>query len=299
LLNFKLFALETAGWHATSLLLHAATTVLVYFLARRDLKDQAAAVFCATIFAVHPIHVESVTWISGVTEPLMAVPLLGCILCFRRWQDGNDRRWYAASLLLCALALLAKDTAIIIVPILFFYEWLRPREAVPSQRLCAVALAVAPFAALTVVYVVVRAWVLRGFVPGMVEEHATKMQVLLTLPSALWFYFCKLVWPSSLSVYYPFGFVIKPGFANFVLPTLALIAIFVGLWMWSRRQPEAVPACVWLLLPLVPPLIGLGRAVPIMVHDRYLYLPSIGFACCLRWRCGAFDLVSTPWLASR
>ncbi len=278
LLNFSLFGVDPVGWHAASLLLHAGATALVYSLARRDLKDNVAAGFCAAIFAVHPIHVESVTWISGVTEPLLAVLFLGCILCFRRWQDGNDYRWYGASLLLCVFALLAKETAVMIVPTLFFYEWVRPRDAVPLQRLRAAALAAVPFAVLTVAYLVVRSLVLKGFAPD-IGSHVTKATVLFTLPAALWFYFEKLVWPSSLSVFYPFAFVAKPGLANFLLPGLALIAVFAGLSMWARRQSEVLPACVWMLLPLLPPLIALGRFVPSdLVHDRYLYLPSIGFA---------------------
>ncbi|MGB9489529.1 MAG: glycosyltransferase family 39 protein, partial [Terriglobales bacterium] len=137
LLNFSLFGTNPAGWHAASILLHAGATALVYLLARRDLKDNAAAGFCAAIFAVHPIHVECVTWISGVTEPLLAVLFLGCVLCYRRWLDGSDRRWYTASLVLCALALLSKETAVIIVPTLFFYEFyeMRARDAAPLQRM--------------------------------------------------------------------------------------------------------------------------------------------------------------------
>ncbi|MGB9490051.1 MAG: tetratricopeptide repeat protein, partial [Terriglobales bacterium] len=125
---------------------------------------------------------------------------------------------------------------------------------------------------------VVRSIVLKGFAPD-IGSHVTKTTVLFTLPDALWFYLHKLVWPSSLSVFYPFAFVDKPGLANCVLPGLAVVGVCAGLWMWSRRQLEVLPACVWLFLPLLPPLIALGRFVPSdLVHDRYLYLPSIGFA---------------------
>jgi protein O-mannosyl-transferase len=299
LLNFSLFGVGPAGWHAASLLLHAGATALVYFLARRDLNDNVAAGFCAAIFAVHPIHVESVTWISGVTEPLLAVLFLGCVLCYRRWQDGNDSRWYVVSLLLCVLALLAKETAVMIVPTLFFYAWARPRDALPFQRLRTAARAALPFAVLTLLYLAVRSLVLKGFAPD-IGSHVTKTTVLFTLPAALWFYVEKLVWPFSLSVFYPFAFVVKPGLVNFVLPGLALIAVSAALWMWARRQPQVLPACVWMLLPLLPPLIALGRFVPSdLVHDRYLYLPSIGFAMLVamalrRIRVGRYTVAGIP-----
>ena len=283
LVNFSLFGANPAGWHAASIGLHCGASALVYLLARRDLKDEASAGFCAAIFAVHPIHVECVTWISGVTEPLLAVLFVGCVLCFRRWQDGNDGRWYAASVALCALALLAKETAVMLAPTLAFYEW-RRYEGRGSHRpgeLRRAVMAVVPFAALTAVYLVVRALVLKGFAPD-IGSHVTKGTVLLTLPNALWFYLKKLVWPFSLSVFYPFSFVNKPGVGDFVLPSVALIAVCCGLWLWWRRQPEVLPACVWLFLPLLPPLIALGRFVPSdLVHDRYLYLPSIGFGMLL------------------
>ncbi|MGA9529147.1 MAG: glycosyltransferase family 39 protein [Terriglobales bacterium] len=281
LLNFSLFGANPEGWHLASILLHAAATALVYLLARRDLKDdKVAAGFCAAIFAVHPIHVECVTWISGVTEPLLAVLFLGCVLCYRRWLDNHDnnRGWYAASLVLCALALLSKETAVVIVPTLLFYEMRTPRNGALSQRVQSAAWALAPFAILTAVYLVVRSIVLKGFAPD-IGSHVTKTTVLLTLPDALWFYLHKLLWPSSLSVFYPFAFVERPTFVNFIGPALAVLAIAAGLWLWARRQPAVMSACMWILFPLIPPLIALGRFVPSdLVHDRYLYLPSIGFA---------------------
>lgn len=278
LLNFTLFGLNPVGWHAASILLHAGATALVYFLTRRDLRDDAAAGFCAAIFAVHPIHVECVTWVSGVTEPLLAVLFLGCVLCYRCWLDGGDRRWYAASILLCTLALLSKETAVIVVPTLFFYEMRTSRDATASLWVQSAVRRLAPFAVLTTVYLVVRSIVLKGFAPD-IGSHVTGTTVLFTLPDALWFYLHKLVWPSSLSVFYPFAFVEKPDFINLVAPGLAVIVATTALWLWSRSQPEVFSACMWLLLPLLPPLIALGRFVPSdLVHDRYLYLPSIGFA---------------------
>src|SRR5205085_1082795 len=88
LVNYQLFHLNPAGWHLLLVLWHLLVTLLVYRLARRLLKDEGGALTAALIFGVHPVHIESVAWISGVTEPMLAVFFLGALLGYLRWRDG-------------------------------------------------------------------------------------------------------------------------------------------------------------------------------------------------------------------
>src|SRR5262245_48840097 len=89
LLNYKLFALSPAGWHATNLVVHLLATWLVFVLARRLTSDQLVATIAAFLFGVHPAHVESVAWVSGVTDPLMTVFFVGAILLYLGVGSAN------------------------------------------------------------------------------------------------------------------------------------------------------------------------------------------------------------------
>ena len=79
--NHMLFGLEPWGWHLTTALAHLFATYLVYLLAVRLVRDPVTAGFAALIFGLHPVHIEAVAWVSGVTEPLLAVLLIPSFLC--------------------------------------------------------------------------------------------------------------------------------------------------------------------------------------------------------------------------
>jgi Flp pilus assembly protein TadD len=224
---------------------------------------------------------------------------LASVLCYLRWREGNGaRRWLVLSLAAGALSLLSKETAIMLCPMVFFYEWKRQRRApqsaagppaaerpagsqppaarwtLPLRRAAWTAL---PFAALTGVYLAARFAALRGL--SKVAAQASRATLLLTLPEVCWFYLRKLIWPLPMSLYYPLRFVSRPGFANIAWPLIASLGVLAGLWLWSRRDPAAGTASAWLLLPLAPPLLAMARfRFYDLVHDRYLYLPSVGLA---------------------
>jgi len=91
LLNFKVFGLHPAGWHLAVLALHLVATWQVYRLALRLTGSQPAAAIAALLFGLHPVHIEAVAWISGVTEPLAAVFILGSLLSWMRYREARHR----------------------------------------------------------------------------------------------------------------------------------------------------------------------------------------------------------------
>ena len=306
LVHFKVFGQNPPGWHLTNVAAHLVVTLLVYVLARRILKDPITSVIAAMIFGLHPIHIESVAWISGVTDPLLAMFFIPAFLCYMNTRDPNSRApsrrraWLGGSLVLYALALLTKETAVVLPLMLFAYESLSsPREKSESEigeleprkasalmsrarRGLAAAVCVAPYLALTVVYFVIRALALKGF--GHRVSSLPASTILLTWPSVLWFYVKLLLWPVGLSVFYDLEYVISPTLSNFVLPLAAIVAISVAVWWWAKyrlsqgnRRAIAV-ASVWLIMPLLPVLNLSMFLKGEIAHDRYLYLPSMGFA---------------------
>jgi len=130
--NDVVFGSHAWGWHLTTVLAHLLTTLLVYFLALRFGGSRDVALLATMIFGLHPAHIEAVAWISGVTEPLLAVLLLASFLSYARWRRDNLRKWRLISLALFALALGEKETALILPALLLAYDWtFRKRSADP------------------------------------------------------------------------------------------------------------------------------------------------------------------------
>jgi protein O-mannosyl-transferase len=300
--NHALFGLEPAGWHLTSVLAHLVVTLEVYWLGVRLLEDRISAAVASALFGLHPIHVEAVAWVSGVTEPLVAALVLASFLAYLR-AHGRGRKqwpWWAASLALYALAMLSKETALILPMLVFAYAWIWEREwgaasfrweplrrLEPFERLGASFLQAAPYLALTAAYLPIRIRALGGF--SHVLTPVPIATSVYTWPSLVWFYAKKLVWPTGLSPFYDFPYVTGPGLREFLLPAagVVLIAALLGFWARRREKPgnpshwqgesrALAFASLWLCLPIVPLLnlsiFGSGD----IAHDRYLYLPSIG-----------------------
>src|ERR1035438_4257985 len=123
-LNHAMFGLAPKGWHLTTILCHVAATYMVFVLLRR-LADSRWIAFCAaTLFALHPVHMESVAWVSGVTDPLMAIFLIGSFLSYLSFREEKRGGWMALALVLFALGLLEKETIVVLGPLVFVYAWL-------------------------------------------------------------------------------------------------------------------------------------------------------------------------------
>jgi protein O-mannosyl-transferase len=295
LINRTLFGLHSTWWHLATVLAHVGVTLMVFVLARRLLKDVRAAAIAALIFGLHPAHVESVAWISGITDPLLALFFIPSILFYLNWRDAKANArdeshrasFYrqpafslAASLIFFVLAMLSKETALVLPLLVFGTEWI-DSDGPLRQRAMPAARTAIYYAGLALPYLVVRALVLKGL--GHQLSTVSAITTVKTWPSALWFYVAHMVWPINLSCFYDLPFVTHLTLANFVLPLIGLLVIALGLWLLARRldggtRRMVAVACLWLTLPILPVLnlsVFVGGE---LVHDRYLYLPSIGLA---------------------
>ncbi len=99
LINYKLFGPYPAGWHLVSVGVQVAVTFLVYRLVGRLVGDRRTALIAALIFGLTPVHIESVAWVSGVTDPLLALFLIPSFLCYLNGRErSRERRWWLARL---------------------------------------------------------------------------------------------------------------------------------------------------------------------------------------------------------
>jgi tetratricopeptide (TPR) repeat protein len=282
LINFKLFGLQPALWHLTLIALHGVVVAMVYLLALRLMGDELIAAATGLLFAVYPLHVESVAWISAVPEPLNAVFFLGAFLLYLRWRGTHAR----VTMLLCALltlaALLAKETALALPLLIALYEWLFPSVAVENSRarMAAVACAAGPAFCAAVIYAGMRL----NAMHHVVVANNDPAKVLMTWPLLLWEYARMTVWPVGLAMFYDVRILKQPSAGQFWLPLIFLIgcAALLG-FAFARNKLAAFLGCWW-LLPIVPALIGAFTFVPAdVVHDRYTYLSSVSFVLLLAW----------------
>lgn len=283
LLNHTLFGLNAVGYHLTTVLAHMAVVLLVYLLASQLLGDRQAALLAALVFAIHPVQVESVAWVAGVSEPLMALAILGCLLAYIRAQraasGGLRYAWWAASLGLFLAALLLKESAAVVPSAVFVHGALfsEAETPAPGKRFQRAAWKTAPYLAVFALYLALREWALGGLLhAAMKMDPAT---LLLTLPSLAWLYVKHLVLPVGLALHYhtpPVGAVWSRGF---LLPLCALSMVILLVVWWARGDRRVAFGGLWIATFLAMPLFTAGWfAHADLVHDRYLYVPMVGLS---------------------
>ena len=167
-LNDALFGLHPWGWHLTSVAAHVAVTYLVYCLGLRLTRDAWIAAFAGLIFGLDPVHVEAVAYVSAVPELLCAVFVLAALLAWLRTREGGLKRtWLAAALALYSAALLSKESGMMLPIFIALYAWIYAAgdggEVGLGKRLRTALEAVAPFLVVTLFYVPLRVWALKGF----------------------------------------------------------------------------------------------------------------------------------------
>ncbi|MEK6643608.1 MAG: tetratricopeptide repeat protein [Planctomycetota bacterium] len=274
--NYQLFGLETPGWHITSILAHALVTWLVFLALRRLRLDPVVCAIATWVFAVHPVHVESVTWISGVTDVLLSAFLLTAYLLHLRSLDEAKSGLRLMALLAYALALLSKEAAVTFPAIIFLTHWIRS-ESVTHHRFKTALMQALPYAALVLVYVPVRYLIL-----GQMRQDAPGapgvVGMLATAPSLILFYIRQSLFPVFLGPDNPLRPVTNSniGLINFVLPLVVLAILFNVLRPMVCRSTSARLGLIWFVIPLML-AVDIRVFLPDqIVNNRYLYLSVMG-----------------------
>ena len=292
-LNYAAFGTDAAGWHLTSIACHLIATWLVFRLALRVSRDRMIAFVAALVFGLHPAHVENVAWISGVTDPLMTCFVLGSLLAYASFRETRKLLYAGLSLAFFALALLAKETAVVLPVLIFSFALTFPEGGEKAEsgrpdsasgdsqmnRLISSIRACVLYVLALAIYAVVRIQALGKW--SRPTALVSWREVVLTWPTVLWFYVKHLIWPLRESEFYSLDYVSHMSAATVLLPLALVVITVIGLLWLQRnvgRKDVAQFALVLLVVPLLPVLDLRSLTAGDIVHDRYLYLPSIGFA---------------------
>jgi len=286
-LNYVVFGTDPAGWHGSTVACHSLATYLVFRVVEKITADRSVAFAAALLFGVHPVHIESVAWISGVSDPLMTCFFLGSLLAFLSWRRSSKVRSAVYSLILFGCALLSKETAVVLPLLIFVLVSAAPQpdEAAWTgvRRIGHTLRTSTPWFVVALLYLIVRSWALHGFSHPVVS--LSWKQMLLTWPAVLWFYTRHFFLPIGLSEFYSLSYVDRPTGSGFWLPLVKLGIFSVVCLLGIRalvRTRATNRAIVWftlalIALPLLPVLDLPSLTMGDIVHDRYLYLPSVGY----------------------
>jgi len=279
ILNFRCFGFELLGWHLANVLLHLAVITLAFVVLRRFAISAPVAGAIALIFAVHPVHCESVAWISGAPDLILGTALLGSLYFVQLLSKKQTALRWVLSIGPYLVALGAKEMALLfplLIVAVLYRDDREPRERNSSwARIVSITW---PFVVVAVIYFLTRRSIL-GATQRLPEGGASLQQAILTAPGVFAFYLRQMIVPFWIGPSYPLRAVTLKniGIGNFVIP---LIVMLVVAWWMVRRAKRSKTARIGLalfLVPLVPVMNIVAFGPEQLVHDRYLYLPLLGF----------------------
>jgi tetratricopeptide (TPR) repeat protein len=270
-IEHRLWGDATLGYHLLNILLHVLSSVLL-LLALRRLEVPGAAL-AAVVFALHPVHVESVAWITELKNTLSGVFFLGSALAYLRFDRDRAWRAYAAAAALFCLALLSKSVTATLPGVLLVVFWWR-RGRLDWRRDVAPLL---PFFVAGAVSGLFTAWVERTYIGAKGAEFSlTLIERGLLAGRVIWFYLGKLFWPSDLIFVYP-RWEVSQTTAWQYLYIVGLTVLLAVLW-FVRTRSRAPLAALLAFVGMLFPVLGFVNVFPFrfsFVADHFQYLASI------------------------
>jgi tetratricopeptide (TPR) repeat protein len=288
MLDCVLYGLNAGGHHITNLVLHVINTLLLLTLLRRQMGALWPSAFVAAVFGLHPIHVESVAWVTERRDMLSTLFLILTIAAYFRYVKKPNTERYLLVLLLFALGLMSKPMLVTLPFVLLLLDYW-PLERLEFSRISLgrLVLEKIPLFVLSgiscAITVVVQTNVgtvapVRGL--GLYARFSNAIVSYVR-------YIIKILWPVDLAVFYP-----HPGDKLPWWQVLGAAVVLAGITVWvlkiSKKHKYLLTGWLWYIGTLVP-VIGLVQVGSQSMADRYTYIPSIGLFIVAAW--GANDLL--------
>jgi protein O-mannosyl-transferase len=286
MLDVQLFGLRPGFHHLTNVLMHVAITLLLMLFLTQVTGRVWASAFTAALFAVHPLHVESVAWISGRKDVLSTLFWILAMLAYARYAAKPTLRRYVPVFLLFALGLAAKSMLVTLPVVLLLLDyWPLGRfgrtgiRRLLLEKLPLLGLSIAS-AAVALVFMA-RAEMVGGL---------KWMPLTVRLANAVVAYVTYLrqtIWPTDLAAFYPHPEASLPVWQ--VVLSAAILAVITAWAIRGRKtRPYVLTGWLWYLVTLLP-VIGILQVGMQSRADRYTYVPLIGVFFAIAWGVAEFS----------
>jgi tetratricopeptide (TPR) repeat protein len=283
MLDVHLFGLNPAGHHFTNLFLHVVATLLLFGFMRFATGKLWMSAFVAALFALHPAHVESVAWVAERKDVLSAVLWFATLWAYAYYARNPRIGKYTLVLILFAFGLLAKPMLVSLPFVLLLLDYWPLGRLTTNAR---------PIGWLVVEKLPLLMMAAASSIITVVAQHAAisslnKIYLTTRLSNAVMsycVYIWQAIWPTNLTVFYPYA---HPFLLNVVTCLLLLFAITAAVVWAGRRTKYLITGWLWYLVTLVP-VIGIVQ-VGCQAHaDRYTYIPYVGLFMIIVWGLSAF-----------
>lgn len=279
LLCFQVFGPEPYGYHLANILLHAGVVCILYLVTKRMFASRAFAFVAAGLFALHPMHSESVNWIAAVTDLEVTLFFLLTFWFFLGVPRPEGRRSEWAILATAAsyvLTIFAKEQALMLPALATVYEHFYRQDRNETTFLQKVS-RYAVLWLISVAYILFRMRMFGSFAPIIGHADVTRYEAFLSGFGLVGQYIKELFWPVRLCAYYPFHAsttLMDPRVYGGIAAMAGCAGVFAFLW---RRERQVSFGMVWLFATLAPVLNVRMLASDSVFAERYIYLPSVGF----------------------
>ena len=282
LLDYQLFGLNAGAEHAVNVALHVGAMALLFWALLAMTRQPWRCALVAGIFALHPLHVESVAWISERKDVLSTFFQMLTLLLYARYAAKPAPKRYAAMALTFAFSLMAKPMAVTLPLVLLLLDlWPLGRIKFETWRssLQRPIWEKAPLLAMSAIASVLTFLAQRsgGAVASLVHVPITRR--LANAAAAYLGYIGKAFWPVDLAVLYPLRSATSEAVFGAVVILIAVTALAVAT---IRSRPYILVGWLWYLGMLVP-VIGLVQVGRQSMADRYTYMPLVGLSIALVW----------------
>lgn len=277
-IDYSISGLNPFVFHLSSVLLHCLDTVLVFFLclalisasgAKVSGKAYWAAIIAALLFGLHPLRVESVSWVSERKDVLSAAFSLLALLSYLKYAGKKSVSWYAWTAAFTAAALLSKPMAVTLPLVMLILDYY-PLQRTSVKTLAALVLEKTPFILMSAA--VAAATILAQGERDAIWGSFSPLERAAMAVKAYAFYLQKTVLPSGLAPLYPYPASVELLSFEYLLPAALLLALTFAAFRAGRLY---IAVWAYYLVTLLP-VIGFIQAGPQFAADRYSYLPLAG-----------------------
>jgi tetratricopeptide (TPR) repeat protein len=288
----SLFGVNPGAMHFVNVLFHAANAALLFILFWRLTQRLWPSALVAALFAWHPLHVESVAWISERKDVLSTFFALMSLLNYAKYAKENCRQSFWFALIFFALGLMSKPMLVTLPFVLLLLDYWPLKRFSPAAFRPALLTEKIPFFLLAAISCVVTFLAQRSGEAVISLDSVSLGYRLENAPLAAARYLQKIFWPAGLCAIYPLPEKIPA--LPVVLSVAVLLLISAAAWRWRKSRPYFITGWLWFLGTLVP-VIGLVQVGGQAMADRYTYLPAIGFFIALVFLGDDFaDRLHTP-----